>query len=121
MKATIKDYLIYGIGVILAAILYTFASFYSTVGDKPPNNPRAWLSVIGIGVLFAAVEYMIKIPAYISGHKLMDPAYIHLIWVILAFFGTNLFQLIVMKKPVETKIWIVGFLIIIELAVLKYI
>ena len=112
MKPTVKDYFIYSIGVLIAAVLYTFASFYSTVGDKPPNSPKAWLSVIGIGVLFAAVEYMIKIPAYISGHKLMDPAYIHLIWVVLAFFGTK-FNCY-MKEP-RTKIWLVGFLIIIEL------
>ena len=121
MKPTVKDYFIYIIGVLLAVVLYTFASFYSTVGDTPPNTPKAWLSVIGIGVLFATIEYMIKIPAYVSGHKLMDPAYIHLIWVVLAFFGTNLFQIFIMKKSVETKIWIIGFVIIIELALLKYI
>jgi uncharacterized protein (DUF486 family) len=121
MQDLTLDYIIYAMGVLIAVVLYTFASFYSTTGKHPPNNIKAWLGVIGTGVLFATIEYIFKIPAYISAHKFLSPAYIHLIWLVLAFFATNIFQIFVTKEEISLEIWIIGALMVIELGFLLYI
>jgi hypothetical protein len=120
MQDLTLDYIIYVMGVLIAVVLYTFASFYSTTG-KVPHTIKAWLGVIGTGVLFATIEYIFKIPAYVSAHKFLSPAYIHLIWLVLAFFATNIFQIFVTKEVISFEVWAIGILMVFELGILFYI
>ena len=115
-----KDILIFGIGIIIAAILYTFASFFSITQNKHPTNTNEWVKIIGVAILFAAVEYMFKIPAYMSGKKHLDPSTIHIIWLVLAFIATNLYQIFFMKKEVSMMTWIIGGLVTVQLVYLVY-
>ena len=118
MNSAIKDYLIYGIGVIISAILYTYASFYSSTTFPEPKNLKSWIVVIAIGVFFAAMEYVVKIPTYIIAHRFIEPSIITLIWFVVTFVFANLFQIFYLKQDVHIAVWIMGAIFFAEILLL---
>ena len=99
----------------IAAVLYVLAS-YMNIAHPQPNMTKA----VALASSIAALEYLFKVPAYNLVKTEFPPAIIHVIWIVVAFFATNLFQEFYMHKKVKTKVWMGGFIIIAVVADLCY-
>ena len=99
--------------VLLFIIPIAIASFvYAAANFKEANNEKAALQeVLAISLLFASMEYLLKVPAihFIKGR--ISPLTIQLIWIFATFISVILFQKFYLEKTINMHSIIIGVLI----------
>lgn len=108
-------YFVFSTLIVIASVLYVLASY---INFKFPQSNLAIAVAIASG--FAVTEYCFKVPAYALVKETLKPAVIHVIWIVVAFFATNLYQRFVLGKKVSKRVWIIGVLMIVGITWLMF-
>ena len=110
-------YIIFALGVLLAALFYTIANFHDRVTNK------GILFTILVSLMFATIEYSIKIPLWYYVRKMISPIIIQITWITIItvmVMGYQVFYLKDKPHPISVFLGIISVLLLISIIVIEH-
>jgi uncharacterized protein (DUF486 family) len=70
-------YIVFVIAITIASVLYVLGNYYESTTKK--TTPLYYIVLISL--LFASLEYIVKIPTYYYYRKYLSPTQLQIIWI----------------------------------------